>query len=499
MHRTIRRLAAGALTALAATAAVAAPAHAADALPSTCFWYGPYVKQNPGFNVAYPDTGAGYWSSLYRLPAGAKVVLHGKYPHARYQSIIAYNADTTTATDGVNDLQTQPDRGSRNPFLPGAIRAGNRHRSYTLTIVGEPPPAEASLREPNTLYAGVPNQTLQALALRVYVPDRGRDLTGDAGLPEVELHQADGGVLTGQAACDALGVQQRLLPIPFLTAAQYSALRDKPGAPAGFPAVNPLVWHAAYNSQFRFACLFSFNGAGCNPAIPPTRAVTLYPNVDNQYVQAFASRAFGKVLVLRGKLPTTPRTHDRFPIMVGGQLRYWSICQNEGYLTTAVADRLYDEQIPTDRAGNYTIVTSLPTDRPSNAHAKCGVAFLPWPANGDGFRASRRRPPDHPQHAAAGGLPQHRPGNARPRGRADRPRPLPAQRAVHQHPGLRAPRLQPRQAQVASAVAPPPGGATVLTCGRERAVEIAGDVSRRVRSVAVARFRRRPRAWGSRA
>ena len=384
MHRTTRRLALAALTALATTAAGAASAQAADSLPSTCFWYGPYVKQNPGFNVAYPDTGAGYWSSLYRLPAGAKIVLHGRYPHARYQSVIAYNADTTTATDGVNDLQTKPDRGSRNPFLPGAIRAGNQRRSYTLTINGELPPADPAQRTPNTLYAGVPNQALQAVALRIYIPDHGRDLTGDAGLPTVELHQADGSVLSGQAACDALGVEPRLLPIPFLTPAQYSALRDKPGAPAGFPAVNPLVWHAAYNSQYRFACLFSFNGSGCNPATPPVRAVTLYPNVDNQYLQAFASRAFGKVLVLRGKLPTTPRTYDRFPIMGQGQLRYWSICQNEGYLTTAVSGCLYDEQIPTDRDGNYTIVTSLPGDRPANAQAKCGVAYLPWPANGDG-------------------------------------------------------------------------------------------------------------------
>ena len=33
---------------------------------------------------------------------------------------------------------------------------------------------------------------------------------------------------------------------------------------------------------------------------------------------------------------------------------------------------------------SYTIVTSLARDRPSNATARCGVAFIPWPKDGDG-------------------------------------------------------------------------------------------------------------------
>jgi hypothetical protein len=106
--------------------------------------------------------------------------------------------------------------------------------------------------------------------------------------------------------------------------------------------------------------------------------------MDNAYLTAFVNRGFGPVLVLRGKLPTTPRTHNGEPFMGTGQLRYWSICQNESLATTKATACLYDEQIPVDRYGHYTIVTSIPADRPDNATTRCGVGYLPWPADGDG-------------------------------------------------------------------------------------------------------------------
>ena len=180
-------------------------------------------------------------------------------------------------------------------------------------------------------------QARQGIVYRVYVPDRGRDLTGGVGLPEAELHLADGTVLSGADACAALQVTDTILPIPFLTPQQYSALRDKPGAPVGFPALNPAAFRAFYNGQLRSKCDYSLNPAvDCFPGTPQQRSVALYPTRDNQYMYALTSRDFGKVLVLRGKLPTTPRTFHRNPIMGRGQLRYWSICQNEGLFTTAV-------------------------------------------------------------------------------------------------------------------------------------------------------------------
>jgi hypothetical protein len=65
-------------------------------------------------------------------------------------------------------------------------------------------------------------------------------------------------------------------------------------------------------------------------------------------------------------------------------MRYWSICQNESLFTTVGAGCLYDAEIPVDKNGRYTIVTSRAADRPKNANPKCGVGYIPWPAKGDG-------------------------------------------------------------------------------------------------------------------
>ena len=50
-----------------------------------------------------------------KMPEGSTIVLRGRYTHARYQSLIAYNIATTTATDGVNDVQTRARRRLTQP------------------------------------------------------------------------------------------------------------------------------------------------------------------------------------------------------------------------------------------------------------------------------------------------------------------------------------------------------------------------------------------------
>jgi hypothetical protein len=109
-------------------------------------------------------------------------------------------------------------------------------------------------------------------------------------------------------------------------------------------------------------------------------------NIDNQYISAFVNRGFaaGPVLVLRGKLPTTPRTGSNSARMGTGQMRYWSMCQNGSLYTTIGSGCVYDSEIPVNKRGCYTILTSLAKDRPGNAMAKCGVAWIPWPTQGGG-------------------------------------------------------------------------------------------------------------------
>ena len=374
-----------ALTALLASsgAAVAAPASAAASIPQTdCFWTARMDSKfstDPERNYAFPDTGAVYWSAQINMPAGSKVILTGQYSHSRYQSINAYDATSHVPTDALNDVSTKPDSGSSNPFIAGARRDGKK-RSYTINIVNEPAPAQ---RAQNTIYAGVAGQVGQALMYRVYEPEpfTVSELTGGVGLPAAALRLADGTTLTGQAACSALQAKSGTLPLTKLPESTYRSIREPAGAAATFPAAAKPVFHAFYNIGWAVGCWY---GGAC--VGNPERTGGQYSNIDNQYVAAFVSRGFpaGPVLVLTGKLPTTPMTSSKVTKMGKGQLRYWSMCQNESLYTTKGAGCIYDSQIPVDKKGNYTIITSLAADRPKNATAKCGIGYIPWPTAGDG-------------------------------------------------------------------------------------------------------------------
>lgn len=125
----------------------------------------------------------------------------------------------------------------------------------------------------------------------------------------------------------------------------------------------------------------------------PLTATGLGANPANGYVFTWLDRRFGpnhnghNIAVLRGKLPSTPATYARGPRMQGGtQLRYWSVCNNEGLTSgKTTGPCLADEEVPINTQRDYTIVVSLPHDRPTNATDKCGVAWMNWGTTGDGY------------------------------------------------------------------------------------------------------------------
>lgn len=356
---------------------------------SDCFWIGPVSINN--FNIAYPDVGAIYWLTRYRnLPEGSTLIVKGKYPHARYISFHSYNK-TAMPIDSITDIQIEPDLGSVNPFSPG-MRRDTTNRSYTLYLKNSPYPKRSIQITPNTLYlGGNQNAHPNNLIYRLYLNDKGTDLTGNAGLPEVGLLMPDGKVLKGQQMCQKIGSpkvgsNQRFITTPLFPKQIYLKLRDYKGASPQHPARYPLFWRKFIHAKHTIV-----------PFLPPAKASALlvktrnieymggyFSNIDNAYIVTEIDTGFGDIIVLKGKLPKTPRTLDSNPIMEDSELRYWSLCENESTVTTQVVSCVYDEEVQLDKERRYTIVISKKNKRPKNSTKTCGITWLDWGENGDG-------------------------------------------------------------------------------------------------------------------
>lgn len=349
---------------------------------SNCLWVGPVTPSQ--YNGGYPDEGGVYWYAEYQLPPGAKLGLAGQFPHARYMALNSYDS-AGRPTDALNDVALVPNPGSSNPYAEGARRRAV-DRSFAIEVVNEPAPPEG--RRANTLYAGVAGQTTHKLLYRVFVADKGRDLTGDTGLPRHEVRLPNGEVLTAEMACDAIKANPKreipLMNLKMPVAAYLATRAPVPGLPDTHPALNPPDWEGYFGAPGSTRYLKGTPRESERMKFAPSKAGGFYSSRDVDYISTYVDRKFGAVLVLRGKAPSTPRTFDGAETMTAGELRYWSICKNESLATTRVVSCLYDEQIPVDKDGFYTIAIATGQDRPVNANARCGVAWLDWGSTGDG-------------------------------------------------------------------------------------------------------------------
>ncbi|MCB0869839.1 MAG: hypothetical protein KDB52_03315 [Solirubrobacterales bacterium] len=346
-----------------------------------CFWTGPFTAANEKTNTAYPGTEITYWGAKFRTPEGAVLRLRGQYPHARYSSLNAYESSGGTPTGSVSDRQIKPDRGSVNTSLPGKDRKAKK-RSWTVRVLGSSAPPKPAR---NTLYAAPSSEAYQDILYRVYVPDRGRSNAGGVPIPKPELTLSDGTVLTGKALCAALNsnhdYKANNVPLPV-----YESLVNWPGKD---PLTNPAepdfgfvkffnlpLSLARYKTQAEFDAAWQAN---------PVEVGTLYANNDARYMTGAFSTRFGKVLVIKGSMPTTPKTWHGNRRAKSAQLVEWDMCSLESVATTRTHRCLFDEQVPLKgKKRNYTIVVSKAGDRPWNAKRKCGVAWLAADPDGDG-------------------------------------------------------------------------------------------------------------------
>ena len=348
---------------------------------ASCFWTGPFTRSNPKTNVAYPGTEITYWGAKFITPPGAVLTLKGRFPHARYSSLNAYT-DDGVSTGSLRDGEIRPDPGSINPSIPGRDRRA-KNRSYTVTVLGEPRPADPA---PNTLYAEPVAGAHQDVLYRVYIPDKGRDRAGGTGLPVPSLELEDGTVLTGQPLCEAMNsihdyTNQLISPNLYNLLLQGKG----PESVSTNPALPTLAFGKYFNLPTSLARYGTQNDLDIAWANNPDYVGTQYDNSDARYMTAAYSFDYGQVLAVHGRLPTTPVTFDGNRRTKAGQLVEWDMCIVQSLVTTKTWRCVFDEQLPMrSRKRNYVISISPRAQRPSNARLRCGVYWMEADPEGDG-------------------------------------------------------------------------------------------------------------------
>lgn len=375
------------------------------------FAYGP-TGADPLNNRAFPDNGAIYWAAVYVRPKGSKVEIEGTYPYSRFMSFISYDK-AGLFVDGVADYMIDPDRGSVNTFRDGAKRheTPEDKRKYTIEVRLQEKPAELPLVQNdgqpsrNYLYS-LPSKNVwldkksgdpvETILYRIYIPDRGFDYAGGFPVPNVKVTLADGSVLRGQAAFDALRsdpVTSEDVFAPNLAALamppnEWKTLSRPPGVPASFPARYPADWRAAYDPAYNIDQFALKPLDFSDPAVPTPNKVggSYYPNVFNTYLRTFISRDIGKVVVIRFKPWKTVKTYGRVAVFDAddAEMRFWSISLSESQATTRVGDGAFDEEFPINSDGFITFVASSKQDRPKYATLENGVVWVNWSLRGDG-------------------------------------------------------------------------------------------------------------------
>ncbi|HUE28631.1 MAG TPA: hypothetical protein VMP89_17790 [Solirubrobacteraceae bacterium] len=315
----------------------------AGPLPSAgCSWFGETDQRD--VNIGAPDLDAFYWLSPLTPSLGARDVITGSYPHARYFSFHVYD-NQGNALGSIYDQQIAPDRGSANPFR-GRVRRGRGDR-FTAYVSFEPRPSRPA---PDTVYVSPAAAGDAALLVyRVYVPAHPTVPSGDVPFPQVRQETGSGQTLTALGACATT-------PPPFGSVFwQAAASEDYPAGapvPANGAATRIPTWQRSFGNQLG--------------------------NQQNAYLVTTLSRQYGDLVVLHARAPTFPNSRAGQPVYGRHQLRYWSLCTYDA--SGQAGFGCAADYVAPIRSGSITYVVSDPGTRPANATAAHGVAWLPWGA-----------------------------------------------------------------------------------------------------------------------
>ncbi len=350
--------------------AVASAASASASFPYCSWW----AKTTPEtLNVAFPDAAATYWTTPFYAEEGLEIKLEGQYPDARYMSFNVYDEaggsfETNGVSSGIADFEIAPSAGSANPFQTGGGAGG----SFAVTLSGAAKPGDVNTLPlaPEGEAGGEKGAPLGFILYRVYLPTG-----GNATVPLPKITVVKDGKPTALPRC----------PTP--KGKSIATLQGKRTGKA-IKALLRLGKALDRGSEGTSPC----RATECPPALKFFRASaaatnSFFPNVDNAYVSALFRPLPGKVIVVRGKAPTSPSGTSPVPWPEQSlQLRYWSLCNNvyrSPWPVVANAEAgggteygcVPNYETKLNAAGEYAYVVARPAQR--EAVERAGGTFIP--------------------------------------------------------------------------------------------------------------------------
>jgi hypothetical protein len=378
------------------------------------------VESTPALaNEAGPDPNATYWTTPFKTdPSFRSVTIKGTYPTARFSSFVVYNdggddftetVDGKSVTSAIPDYEIAPDRGSLNPWQVEEVPQGRR-TNFTVRLR-----RHVTLAEQRRLNAipmvdtGTVEQQPIApsdtgfVTFRTYIPSGGNRTVK---LPAVIVNRRVKRTVRGSTK---VGWTHTKLPTCNATRIAHASKLSKRLKKIleridGTSQPETVVTPCTVEGQPRYS-------NGCAKPLEWSQASSeqigaLFPNPSNAYISMYFHPSPGTVVVTRGLMPATPRSAGSGELgnSIGAvpvdwtvsplpyQLRYWSVNNylvKEPYPVVtegAGPNRSYggtaDYQTAVDAGGYYTVVSSLPADKPSTASLSAGSAT--WiPMQGD--------------------------------------------------------------------------------------------------------------------
>jgi hypothetical protein len=369
----------------AATAAAVAPV----ASPG-CAW--PVESTLATANAAAPDPFSAYWLTPFLASRSESISISGSFPTSRFMSFAVYNDSFQLFTNTVNGekvssylpgYQIAPNQGTSNPFRTGRVRKGKQR--FTVRLM--PAVTAAQQRSENAIPtvdrqapAGTSGPSgVSYLVFRTYLP-----AGGDAAVQLPAITVTEGGTSTTLQRCRTQ------------SGATSEAVSDQHTTPASTLA----VLNGLRDDGVAMSC-----ATGC--AAPRLQyfgpsadsEAGIFPDPASTYIEMRFTPKRGYVIVTHGRAPTSPTTagHGSPGNTIGAhpvswakpkfQLLYWSIANYLGAKPYPVAETSRGtngqpggtpDYLTTLHGGYYTVVSSLPANKPSAASLKAnGATWIP--------------------------------------------------------------------------------------------------------------------------